>query len=300
MHPRGHLAASAYLRVFAAASIVWFHVAPSSQSIDAGAVGLGLFLFFSFMHSGMQQGVRVPLQRLTRQWLMPWAAWWVFYAVVACWMARGVPPQLMAVQSAWDLLNWPRFHLWYLPTVFVFSMVLLVVRKLIAPMRSDMKAVLAILGGSALLLIVAVMGKATFPGDIAVHATPAAALGLAYGYCLRFDSQRHRLIAFLVIAAIVTLMCVPIWLFAHRFIAVAYTVASLLMILCTLPLPRQRLVMRLSALTLGVYLVHPFVQLVLWKFVGEQVTLLLALETLILSALAVSGMRRIPYLQKIV
>jgi peptidoglycan/LPS O-acetylase OafA/YrhL len=299
-HPRGHLAASAYLRVFAAASIVWFHVAPSAQSIDVGAIGLALFFFFSFIHSGMQCGVRIPMQRLTRQWLMPWAAWWIFYALVACWRNRGLPPDLPNMQSAWELINWPHFHLWYLPTVFVFSTVLLVVRKLVEPMRSDVKAVLALLAGSSLLLLVAAMGKTTFPGDIAVHATPAAAFGLAYGYCLRFESQRHRLTAFLVIAAVVTVMCVPIWLFADRFIAVAYAVASLSMVLCTLPLPRQRFVMRLSALTLGVYLVHPFVQLVLWKFVGAQVSTVFALETLIVSALVTWGMRRIPYVQKVV
>jgi len=297
----GSLAASAYLRLFAAASIVWFHVAHSGPVASVAAVGVGIFIYFSFMHLGRENGFRVFLNRAGKQLLLPWAAWWLFYAATRFWVARGVPPEINAAAPIGTLLAFPAVHLWYLPFVFLASLGVVAVRETLTPWPAQIKVVIALVAGLALVPLFGSTDQLPTTLQMIVYATPAIGLGLVYSYCMRLESSSQRRGWFIAIAALVAVACVPLWSAGIYIVATGYTVASLLMILCTFSLPRNRLLMRLSSLTLGIYLVHPFAILVLWKIVGPfRPRWLFALAAFALSALIVAGMRRVRYLRALV
>ena len=305
----GNVSASAYLRLYATSAIVWFHAGATAPLRGAiGGSGLVVFAYLSFLHAGRRYGHRAAVMRLTQRLLIPWAAWWLIYAAVDFRLARGVPRELTAPTSVAEMLAWPAIHLWYLPFVFVSSLGLLGMSRIIAPMHGRTKVALALVAGLGLLLAMIALPEALpFPLGQFVPALPTIGLGLVYGYCLRIGDRRRRLGYFAAIAALVTVACIPIWLWGSNTdshtIAIAYTGGSLLMILCTLSLPRHRLSIHLSALSMGIYLAHPLAWLTLRKFIVGFTDLpywIIALATLLLAALMSWVIRQIRYLRAIV
>jgi peptidoglycan/LPS O-acetylase OafA/YrhL len=156
----------------------------------------------------------------------------------------------------------------------------------------------AALGLLALLIFVPPL---RFPWDIIVTAIPSIGLGLVYGYLLRIRNLRQRVLYFSAIAGLIAVACVPIWFWGWRMIAIAYTGGALIMILYNFRMPRIRLLRHLGTLTLGIYLAHPFVMIMLKKFFGPfQPHWLFALATFALAALMTSIMRQIRYLRMMV
>jgi fucose 4-O-acetylase-like acetyltransferase len=301
MQGLGNISASAYLRLFGTASIVWFHTAPSWPLNFIGGIGLAVFLYLSFLHVGQPRGFCATLKRRGTQLLVPWVCWFLVYAAVTFWTARGVPPALSPTASIWALLAWPSIHLWYLPCVFFATLGVWPVCRIAVPIQARFRATLALVVGLGLLPILAAVPPLPTPAAQVVVAIPAIGLGLAYGYGLSMECRRTRLGWFVAIAALVAASCVPIWFSGDRMVAIAATGGSLMMILCALPLPRYRLLIRLSSLTLGIYLAHPFAMLVLLKFLGSGLPhWAFALATLVLATLMAWAMRQIRFLRVMV
>ncbi len=300
----GNTTTSAYLRLTAVAAIVWFHTKTTEPlSSGIGGIGLVLFLYLSFLHAGRRQSQRAAVKRLTVRLLVPWAAWWLFYAVIALWMARGVPRELTAPTSISEILSWPSMHLWYLPFVYFTSLGLLAVSRITSSIDVQKKVMLALLAGLGLLPIVAGVKQIPFPAGIAILALPAIGLGLVYGYCLRISDRRRRFRYLVAIATLVSAACISIWFWGDRTVAIAYTGSALLMITFALTIPRYRLLMRLSTLTLGIYLSQQFGWLVLCKFwtnFAELPHCVTAPTTLILASLMTWVILQIRYLRAIV
>jgi surface polysaccharide O-acyltransferase-like enzyme len=255
-----------YLRVFAAASIVWFHI-PHAPGREVGGIGLAIFVFLAFMHVGRMSSPGAMLARRARQLLTPWAFWWLVYAGAQVWMARGIPSELASPESIWALFTWPAIHLWFLPFLFVAHLAVLVAREVAAPISAPVKSVLALTVGLILLELVTMTPRLPPFAAQVWSATPAIGLGLVYGYCVTLSRPR-QVVAFVTISLLVAAVSVPIWLAGHHSIAVAAVGSSALMVLVALPVPRNRLLMRLARLTLGVYLIHPLAMVTLWKLVG--------------------------------
>lgn len=293
------IGSSMYLRVAAAAALVWFHTPSTPFRYYVGGPALVVFLCLSFMQSGQRQAFWPSLRRRTERILVPWAAWWLIYAAAQFWMARGIPVEL-ANFKAWTVLAWPKEHLWYLPFVFVNTLLVQAVRIGLTPLDKKIKLGLAFLGGLALLVLVSHIGEMPWIIGLWCLCLPAVGLGVAYGFALRLD-RRRRLIAFTAIAATVCLAAIPAYIMGHRVVTLSYVIGSLLMLVCMVPIPRQRWVTWLACLTLGVYLVHPLVMLTLWKFLGAgQPYWIIAPLTLILSVVIAEAMRRLPYARAIV
>jgi hypothetical protein len=297
----GNVSVSAYLRLFGAASIVWFHTAPGGPLRTVGGIGLAVLLYLSFLNVGQQRDFYATLKRQGTRLLVPWAGWWLVYAAISFWRAGGAPPELSPTASIWTLLAWPAIHLWYIPFVFFASLGMRLVLTITGPIQTQFKAALALVASLGLLSLLAVVPPLPSPAIQVVSAIPTIGLGVAYGYCLSMECPRKRLWWFVAIGALVAASCVPIWFSEDRMAAIAYTGGSIMMILCTVSLPRHRLLIRLSSLTLGIYLAHPFAMLVLWKFLGtDHPHWVFALATLVLATLMTWAMRQIRFLRLMV
>lgn len=294
------IGSSMYLRVAAAAALVWFHNPTAPFRYSVGGPALIVFLCLTFMQSGQRQAFWPALRRRAERLLVPWAAWWLIYAAAQFWMARGIPAGLADFRP-WTILAWPREHLWYLPFVFVNITLVQAVRIGLAPLdNKKIKLALAFLGGLALLVLVSRIGEMPWIVGLWCLCLPAVGLGVAYGFALRLDRCR-RLIAFIAIAATICLAAIPAYIMGHHIVATSYTVGSLLMLVCMFPIPRQRWITWLACLTLGIYLVHPLVMLALWKLLGaSQPYWVIAPLTLVLSTAIADVMRRLPYARAIV
>lgn len=299
----GNISASAFLRVFACVCIVWFHTDPHGFVKGIGGIGLAIFLFFSFMYAGDHRDIGTALKRRSRRLLVPWAGWYLVYATIRFWVARGVPPELHSLTSIWTLLDWPAIHLWYLPFVFFASLAFLGFGAIATSIPTWIRIAITLGAGLGMLSIMGGISVEPLPLGIAVRALPAVALGQVYGYCLKTECRKKQMGQFVAIAALVAAACIPNWFWGEqgRMVAIAGTVSSLLMILYTLRLPRYRLILRLGSLTPGIYLAHPFAALVLWKFLGSGLDhWAFALATFVLAASVTWGMRRTRFVRAIV
>ena len=298
----GNVTVSAYLRLFGAASIVWFHTAPSGPLSSVGGIGLAVLLFISFLYVGEQRGFRVTLKRRVTQLLVPWAGWWLVYAAIGFWREGGVPPALSSTASIWVLLAWPAIHLWYIPFIFFAGLGASLAFMVIGPIQTQSNAALALVVSlGLLLLLLIVVPPLPSPADQMLSAIPTIGLGLVYGYVLSMESSRKRLRWFVTISSLVAASCVPIWFSGDHIAAIAYAGGSIMMLLFTVFLPRYRLLVRLSSLTLGIYLAHPFAMLVLWKFLGTGLPhWAFALATLLLATLTAWVMHQIRFLRSMV
>lgn len=292
--------ASPYLRLFGAAGIVWAHTAADVPFRVIGGVGLAIFLYLSFLQAGQQRGFYAALKPRRKRLLVPLAGWWLIYALLSIWIARGIPRELTSPASIWVLLAWPAIHLWYLVFVFVGGISVRFIRKVVAPLNMHFKAAFALVFGLGLLASLAVTPNLPPVAAQFWYALPTIGLGLAYGYCLRLDGQLQRQ-AFIAIAALVAVACVPIWLWGESVVAVAYTSSALLMILCTVPMPRYRLLTRFSTMTLGIYIAHPLAMLIIRKVLGGDTPyVIVAVGTFFLAALITWSMRQTPILRRLV
>jgi hypothetical protein len=297
----GNLSSTALLRVVGAFGIICFHRAGESTLGYLGAVSLAVFMFLSFVQPRPRRDLLASAKQSGQQLLIPFAGWWLIYGATAFWRARGVPQDLLPPWSVSKLATWPSIHLWYLYFVFFASLAVGLLRRIRPPLRVRYKLALSIPAGSLALALLPLVDELPPPAGQMAVATPAVAFGLAYNYWLRFGEARQRLIGLVVMAIILAMASSPNWLWGNKMVCVGYAGAGVAMILCAVSLPRSRFVLRLSSLTLGIYLSHPLVMLGLWKFGGTRLPIhLFVALTFALSALLTWGLQRVPYLRRIV
>lgn len=302
--PPALVPAADYLRVVAAIGIVVYH-AVGAPAEYIGSTSLGVFLLLSFQQLAQPISLKVFLTRRCLRLVIPWVAWLLIYAVFRIWIEQGLH-RLLAKDSIWAVLDWPASHLWYLPFIVVTTAAMLSIRPFVRQVPMGWRW--AIGGAVGLLLMTMVPIAATLVPSkpILVYAVPSAGFGLAYSYALRYrgDGRRRRFIAVSVAMASSALIAWAAGLADH--VAVAYLLGAVIILFCTVQVPRSAVVMRLSVLTLGVYLAHPLCFRVADKF---SVMFALSFEGRISlrliagifgAALLTYLMRRTPYLRAIV
>lgn len=288
-----------YLRVVAATAIVWFHI-PGVPGREYAAPGLMAFLCLSFMQAGQRQAFGPALRRRTQRLMLPWLAWWLIYAAARVRIDGGILHAVRPIDSFATFMTWPSAHLWYLPFVYVNGTLVQLARIVMTPLHTRLKVALSLGSGVVMLLLLPQARGLSWIATMWWLALPTIGLGVTYGYALRLDWRRRRF-SFLAIAAAVWVGCVPNVLGDRYETALAYSVGALLMLLCVVRIPRPRIVTRLAALTLGVYLVHPLAMWILWRLIGfEQPHWITLSGTTLLSFTIVAAMRRLPYARAIV
>jgi hypothetical protein len=290
------IGASLYLRLFAMFSIIWFHTPGAPFRMLAGP-GIVLFLCLSFMHVAYHDTFWPALVRRSKRLLMLWALWWCFYAVVQAWTHRDDLSGLVPNLSIATPLAWPAIHLWYLLFLFVMTTIAQLISLALRPFSLATQVTFWMIVGLA-LLCVAPYDPGLPDGLIQWwKASPSIGIGMTFGLCMRLRGD-ERMAAFAAIIVLVSLVSFTVLSGTPE--GLAYSIGSGLMMLCTVRVPRSRTITKLGSLTLGVFLLHPFVLMVLIKFVGAGCPFgLMVSITLAGTTLLTYAIRQLPYGKKI-
>ncbi len=302
--PPALMPAADYLRVVAAIGIVVYH-AVGQPAEYIGSTCLGVFLLLSFQQLAQPISLKVFLLRRSLRLVLPWVGWWSIYAAIRVWMDKGFE-RLLSRDSIWAVLDWPAPHLWYLPFIVVTTAAMLSIRPFVRRVPLGWRWAIGGLVGLLLMTMVPLAATIVPSKPILVYAVPSAGFGLAYSYALRYkgEGRRRRFIAVSVAMAISALIAWGAGLADH--VAVAYLLGAVIILFCTVPVQRSAWVMRLSVLTLGVYLAHPLCfrladKVSVYLGLTPDLTLLVrVLGGLFGAAVLTYVMRRTPYLRAIV
>ena len=281
------------LRVFAALGIVWFHVTDPGISHSIGYAGLPIFLALSFQlavqpadHEPFSAYVRRRSQRL----LLPFLFWSAFYALVIGYLRarQGLP----FARPTWlGLLRGPSIHLWYLPYAFAGTLVIRLLQRLSAPAPGVWAAALGATGCALLAAHSALVAAFDPQPPFAQwwYGAPAIGIGFALGY---LRNLAHRRASYsLLLATGVLAACAYAGSRSDNSTALSYGVGLGLVLAASFArIPNLPVVSRLASLTLGIYLLHPFVLIMLDGIAGPVASVTARFAVALFGAFAMSWM----------
>lgn len=280
------------LRFVAALGIVWFHMQAPGQPFAYAALAVFLVLTADLSAGSLERGGTAAFLRgrVTRV-LVPWLAWSGFY--LALLIARGA--DLPDFAGDWRaVLIGPEIHLWFLPFVFLASVLVLAAQAWVSFARSLTVVLVAAVAGAALSLVAHNWANLPEPFAQWSFALPPFLLGLVMAHARRSGQDWAE----------------PAFMFAVLGIALAAgATEGVLQLLIAWPvlwlvwrLPvRAAWLAPLGALSFGIYLIHPFFALVMFKFAPAlEATLPGVVLVFAASALTVAILQRIPLLRRLV
>ncbi len=224
-----------YLRFAGACGIVWFHLNMPGAQIALSALPMFVTLLVYF---GAGTSIKIRATRL----MVPWAIWCVIYtlAKIADALVSGKP--IASEFSYWMLFTGPALHLWFLPFSFFF---LALFERLKGGALWFVAIVLSVLSLRALQY-----GSLQVPLEQWASVMPAAFLGLLM--------QRDR--SPIPVATGFTAICVVLFLAGWNISTMQLGLGALVtLIVLGIKSPATSLSTAVSALSLGVYLIHPLV-----------------------------------------
>jgi surface polysaccharide O-acyltransferase-like enzyme len=293
VEPREHFAGVDLLRLGSVCMIVWFHLGGPGKSI--AYVGLPALLLITtalpVVHEN-QEPLRSLLARRARRLLEPWVFWSIVYGLVML-ISAGRRNRTGEGFHLSMLLGGTSVHLWYLPYA-VLASTLAIVTFRYARGRETWAFMLACLAFAVAAIRFAELPvPLPFPFAQWWFALPSIPAGLAIGAAVRCSGQRTRrlLTTALAFAAAGVAIGTPD--------SMTYAGGYVLTCLAFLWNPTPgRWVQGATALSLGIYILHPLIfSLVVWRVTrsGSPVTafvLTLALSALLASLLRMTPLRR--------
>ncbi len=281
-------------RFIAAFGVVLAHV--EASPIDwVGHVSLALFALltaFLAVKSAERTGGAYAYGPRARRLLLPWVVWSLFYWVVEAAITDG-PDKFRPLVDPWSLLYGGAIHLWFLPFIgLAMGLVGPAVSHVTTPARL-MGAAVLLVGVSAPLFWAHETLHLPEPLPQWAFTLPCYALGLLLAKAQGIGRPGIALATGVVLASLAVWMgqAAP-WTFA--------VLAGLLgfELFWRLP-PRGSWAVHLGQVAFGIYLIHPFMMLVLYKFTPhlagpEMPALLPAAVDFLLSWGIVVALRRLP------
>ena len=280
------------LRFLAALGIVWFHMQAPGQPYAYAALAVFLALTADLSAGALERGSLFGFWA-KRFWriAVPWVAWSAFYFA----MRKATGLEAPEFWSDWRVfLIGPEIHLWFLPFVLIASMLVMIAQAWIS-LNGGINVLLAVFVALASVSLI-LHHWAGFDAPFAqwTFALPPFLLGLVMAHARRSGQDWAE----------------PAFLFATMGITLAAGASDgllqlliawpVLWVVWRLPL-RNDWLPRLGALAFGIYLIHPFLALVLFKFApGLESTVAGVVILFAASALAVAVMRRVPVLRAVV
>lgn len=282
-------------RFFGAFGVVVAHV--QASKLDwVGHLALALFLILtsvlaaqSFVKSG-QYSMRARWRRL----MLPWLFWCAFYWLVELDVSDRAQVFVWPSEP-WTIFAGPSIHLWFLPFVAVAGL-------LVAPLGrfvSDARRLALALAGFATIAVPAfwMHQNMGFPQPVEqwFFGLPLYLLGLLFGFALPFG----RVVWVVAAMALVTVVCTLImpdqpWVWQGMIGIAAFWA------LWYLPVPAA-LAAFLGREAFGIYLMHPFFLLVIYKFLGPDLGWVAnAALAFTMSWAAAMILRRIPYVDRLI
>ncbi len=291
-----------YLRILAAFGVVWFHTG-TEQFHWLGASGLYVFFLISLVllaRTPTEQPLAAFAAGKLRRLMVPWVFWALFFLLIALIRLWRHGTHFF---EPWMILAGFSLHLWYLPCLFCASVALYWMRRS-RPFFDTLSGV-AVLAAAGLVLLVVngMLRPQTPPLAQWMAAVPVTLLGFALGRMLLIPNAQQRRLAIAAftactLAACVVRMRIPAWhteddmMIVHGF--------GLFLVARCLPLPKTKAVLHFAPLTLGIYLMHPFVRDVLGKAFGESNSPLRVVMVFFACALAAHILRKIPVIRRVV
>lgn len=282
-------------RFIAAFGVVVAH-AEASPRDWVGHLALALFAILTAylaVQSAERAGGSYAYLPRARRLILPWLAWSLFYRMVET-VVSDDPDRFRLLSDPWSLLYGSYIHLWFLPFIGL-AMVLVspVVRHVTTPRRLTVALVL-MLGPSAFLFWA--QAALDLPQPLAQWAftLPCYVLGLL----LAKAHAMGRPVAALVAGTVLTGLAIWLgqaapWTFTLLAGLAAFEISWRLPI-------RGAWALHLGQVAFGIYLIHPFLMLVVYKFAGPDVPVMAgAVLDFLLSWAVVAVLRRIPLFARI-
>ncbi|MCF8512008.1 MAG: acyltransferase [Rhodobacteraceae bacterium] len=282
-------------RFLAAFGVVVAH-AEASPHDWVGHLSLAMFAIltaFLAVKSAERAGGNYAFAPRARRLILPWVSWSLFYWAVEFVISDG-PNRFRPLIDPWSLLYGGFIHLWFLPFIGL-AMVLVgpAVRFVTSPQRLGVaSALLVALSAPLFWLHEALQLPAPLPQW--AFTLPCYALGLLLAKAYGMGRPIITLIRGGALCAMAVWMSQgALW---------SYTIlAGLLAFELFWRLPIQGAFVRhLGQMAFGIYLIHPFLMLVVYKFEGPNLPFMTgAVVDFLLSWAVVAVLRHIPLFARI-
>ncbi len=282
-------------RFIAAFGVVVSHVQASHHDW-LGHLSVGLFLILtavlaaqSFLKSG-----HYSMRSLWGRLMVPWLFWCAFYWLVELDVSDRTQIFVWPAEP-WTVFAGPSIHLWFLPFVAVAGVCIAPLGRLVT---TDRHLIFALAGFAA----IAVPGlwlhqNAGFvqPVEQWFFAIPLYLIGVLFGLALPLKRQIWVVVTLAAVTMVVALITTPEpWLWQG--LASMFVFWGLWNLVIPGPIP-----VLLGREAFGIYLLHPFFLLVIYKFLGPDLGWLMnSALAFTMSWAAAMIMRKIRYLDRLI
>lgn len=280
------------LRLIAALGIVWFHMQAPGQEIAYAALAVFLILTADLSSGSLQRsGTRVYLRNRVTRILFPWSVWSGLYLALA--YARGVPISVHLADWRHILIG-PEIHMWFLPFVFLASGFVLAAKRLVQTPRGFTLWLLLAIGFSTVSYLIHNWLSPPDPFAQWTFAIPPFLLGLIMAHA------RDRKLVWPEVLFIISVSGLTWAAGATEGVLQLLIAWPILRLFWSIPVPWDWLT-KLGALSFGIYLIHPFFMLVMFKFAPAlEATVPGVMLVFAASAAAVAILQRLPVFKRLV
>lgn len=282
-------------RFVAAFGVVVAH-ARASVNDWVGHLSLGLFLIltaFLAIQSAERAGGYFRWRQKVPRLLIPWLFWSAFYRALDLAFSDD-PGRFALLREPFSLLIGPALHLWFLPFVMLAML-------LVQPVARYVTTVPSLILGSALLVITGILmflahERLALPVPFPqwAFALPVYIYGLLLAPAHRLGRPAILLAAAVILTGAAWLLSAQIWAFTILAAALAFE------LFWRLPL-RHPVMTSLGKVAFGIYLMHPFFMLVVYKYFGTDMGWVFNSLAAFAASWAATGlMLRLPVLRRLV
>lgn len=282
-------------RFIAAFGVVFSHAYPTTEDW-VGHLSVGLFLIltaFLAVQSMERAGGRYPFVARAQKLIVPWLMWSAFFRIVDL-VVSDSPDRFVPLSNPWTLLIGSSIHLWFLPFIMAaMALVQPVGRIVTTPARLMAGCAAAVALSVPLFWAHHVLGLPE-PLPQWLIALPVYLLGLLVGIAQGMGRPVLGVAAAAGLSAVAFVVtdAAP-WCFT--------LLAAVLLFQALWQMPLKAWFLPgLGQAAFGIYLLHPFMMLVVYKLFGGDVgPLFAAVVTFVMSWAVVAVARQIPLVARL-
>jgi surface polysaccharide O-acyltransferase-like enzyme len=236
----------------------------------------------------MLRSGRYPFVARARKLVLPWLFWSLVFRVVMLKVSDD-PGKWQLLTDPWSLLVGSSVHLWFLPFVMLAMVLVEPAGRLIRTPRALAVVLVGLVGLSALMFWAHGVPGLPVPMPQWLFGVPVYGLGLLLGLAHHLERPRWPMLAAMAMSVIAYVVSGgALWSFTVVAAVLAFEA------FWWLPL-RGRWLPFLGQTAFGIYLVHPFFLLVVYKIFDAGVDrILAAVLTFVMSWGTVLLLRRMP------